>query len=79
MLSNTHPIGGLRVEEGTGRFLPLDLGVYKLEVQLCEEDRKDSLSNVLSEGLAQAYTLATKEGSEGHRVTSLAIRCQEVL
>ena len=36
MLSNTHPIGGLRVEEGAGGFLPLDLGVDKFKVKLSE-------------------------------------------
>ena len=79
MLSNTHAISGLRVEEGAGGFLPLDLGVNKFKVKLSEKDGEDSLPNVLCEGLAQAYTLAAKEGPEGHWVTTFAIRCQEVL
>lgn len=79
MLCNPHPISWLCVEESAGGFLNLDLGVDKFKVKLRKQDWNDCLPNVFSECLAQAHSLTAKEGSIGHRVTSLAIRCQKVL
>jgi len=61
MLSYFHSISRLRMEEGAGRFVPTDLRLYKIEVNLRENHCEDTLPDVLCESLPDAYSLPSQE------------------